>query len=729
MQKGIRKITSASSVTCLPGISTVREKSFSSLGIETLGDLLVHFPRAYQNRQNIRPLTDADTDAPASFLLTVGTDPKTAKIRGNLSITKFKAFDESGTCEIIFYNKPYADKSYPRGSVHRFWGKLTREGRTYKLSSPESEPYFEGAKLLPMVPVYPLSAGLTQKLMSGSVRRALDLLYTNSMSERQVLAELADPPTDPIPDKIRERYGLCTRAFALENIHFPTDEQTLKIARDRLAFEELFLLSVFLGYSKRRNKRANAHAMTRLSLDGFYKKLPFELTDSQKKVITDIKSDLSASTPMSRLVSGDVGSGKTVCAAAAMYISAENGYQSALMAPTEILANQHFADLAPLFESFGYKVALLTGSTKASEKKKIYEGLTDGSINIVIGTHALLSDKVEFNSLGLVITDEQHRFGVNQRAALGEKSEGVHVLVMSATPIPRTLALILYGDLDVSQISEMPPGRQRVDTFVVDESYRARLNGFIRRQVEEGHRVYVVCPTVEESEDVLPDEEADLSLRDYFEFYEREEKPPLKSTLEYARKLREEVFPDLGVGYIHGKMKSKEKDAAMAAFVRGDTQILVSTTVIEVGVNVPEATLMVVENAERFGLSQLHQLRGRVGRGKDKSYCILVSDVNRSTKSYKRLDVMKTTYNGYDIAEKDLDARGPGDFMSAGGEFRQHGKLKLRLAEFTDAKLMLTASDAAGTVLTNDPDLSSPENSDLRDYIQTTAIIRVATVN
>ncbi len=719
MQKSRETITPRSPVTCLPGISTVRQKSFASLGIETLGELIHHFPRAYQNRQNIKLLAEADGNTPASFLLTVGTDPKTAKIRGNLSITKFKGFDESGTCEIIYYNRPYADKSYPRGSVHRFYGKLDRTGRTYKLSSPESEPYFDGAKLLPMVPVYPLGAGLTQKLLSGSVRRALDLLYADSMSEQP----------DPIPDTVRAKYELCTRGFALENIHFPIDEQTLKMARDRLAFEELFLLSVFLGYSKRKNKSTNAPAMSRLSLDEFYKKLPFELTESQKRVIGDIKKDLSGNSPMSRLVSGDVGSGKTVCAAAAMYIAAENGYQSALMAPTEILANQHFADLAPQFESFGYKAALLTGSTKAAEKKKIYEGLTDGSINVVIGTHALLSDKVAFDNLGLVITDEQHRFGVNQRAALGEKSEGVHVLVMSATPIPRTLALILYGDLDVSQISEMPPGRQRVDTFVVDESYRARLNGFIRKQVEEGHRVYVVCPTVEESEDAAPDEEADLSLKDYFEFYEREEKPPLKSTLEYARKLREEIFPDLGVGYIHGKMKSREKDEAMAAFVRGDTQILVSTTVIEVGVNVPEATLMVVENAERFGLSQLHQLRGRVGRGKDKSYCILVSDVNKSTKSYKRLDVMKTTYNGYDIAEKDLDARGPGDFMSAEGELRQHGKLKLRLAEFTDAKLMLTASDAAGTVLTADPELDLPENKNLKDYIKTTATIRAATVN
>lgn len=729
MEKKSRRINASSSVTCLPGISTVREKSFASLGIETLGELINHFPRAYQNRQNIRLLADADTDTPSAFLLTVGTDPKTAKIRGNLSITKFKAFDESGTCEVIFYNRPYADKSYPRGSVHRFYGKLTRERGALKLSSPESEPYFEGAKLLPMVPIYPLSAGLTQKLMSGSVRRALDLLYTNSMSDKQVLAELAEAPTDPIPDGVRERYGLCTRAFALESIHFPTDEVTLKMARDRLAFEELFLLSIFLGYSKRRNKRTNAPAMSRLSLDEFYKKLPFALTDSQNKVVEDIKSDLSKNSPMSRLVAGDVGSGKTVCSAAAMYISASNGYQSALMAPTEILANQHFADLAPLFESFGFKSALLTGSTKASEKKKIYEGLTNGSIDVVIGTHALLSDKVEFNRLGLVVTDEQHRFGVNQRAALGEKSDGVHVLVMSATPIPRTLALILYGDLDVSQISEMPPGRQRVDTFVVDESYRARLNGFIRKQVEEGHRVYVVCPTVEESEDAAPDEEADLSLRDYFEFYEREYKPPLKSTIEYARQLREEVFPDLGVGYIHGKMKSREKDEAMAAFVRGDTQILVSTTVIEVGVNIPEATLMVVENAERFGLSQLHQLRGRVGRGKAKSYCILVSDVDKSSKSYKRLDVMKNTYNGYDIAEKDLDARGPGDFMTAGGELRQHGKLKLKLAEFTDAKLMLSASDAAGTLLTSDPELELPENAGLKEHIQATAIIRATTVN
>ncbi len=712
MKKG-EIISAQTPVDVIPGISSVRKKAFETLGAADLGSLINHFPRGYQNRAKTTTLAEAGTGVPVSLILSVGTDPKSVKIRGNLSLTKFKAFDDSGSCEVVFYNRTYADKSYPRGSTHRFYGRLTREKGVLRLNSPETEPFYEGARLLPMVPVYPLCAGLSQKIVISSVRRALDLLYA-AESEPALYTSIA--PTDPINAEIRSKYKLCSRAFAYENIHFPTDEQTLRMAGDRLAFEELFLLSVKLGYTKRAHKRGTAPAMADTDLSDFLSKLSYELTDAQKRVCAEICADMSKKEPMSRLVAGDVGSGKTVCAAAGAYIAIKNGYQAAMMAPTEILARQHYNDLRQLFSSLGYKVELLVGATRAAEKRRILEALKNGETDLVVGTHSLIGDSVEFCRAGLVITDEQHRFGVRQRAALGEKARGVHMLVMSATPIPRTLALILYGDLDISQIDQMPPGRQKVDTFVVNESFRDRLNAFIRKQVEAGHRVYIVCPTVEEAQ-TEQEEDTDIALSDFFEFFEREETPALKSTLEYAKLLREQIFPDLGVGYIHGKMKSAEKQAAMDAFVRGETQILVSTTVIEVGVNVPEATLMIVENAERFGLSQLHQLRGRVGRGHDKSYCVLVSEAKAGTGAAKRLEVMRTNSDGYAIAERDLEQRGPGDFIVTGADIRQHGRLKLRLASFTDASLIMKASEAASGILSRDPGLEAPENAQLRQAL------------
>ena len=447
-------------------------------------------------------------------------------------------------------------------------------------------------------------------------------------------------------------------------------------------FEELFLLAI--GLKKLRGRRASVSVppCAQTDLSPFYAALPFSLTAAQRRAIGEILADMASGRPMNRLVQGDVGSGKTMVAAAALYCAARNGLQGALMAPTEILAEQHYRGLGPLLEGLGVRCALLTAATPARQRRSILEQLAAGEIQAVMGTHALISGDVAYHNLGLVVTDEQHRFGVAQRAALSAKGENPHLLVMSATPIPRTLALIIYGDLDVSVIDELPPGRQRVDTFAVDSSYRRRIYAFIRKLIQEGRQAYVICPMVEQSDTVSDDRRA---------------------VTEYARALQERVFPDLRVGYVHGKMKSREKDAVMAAFSAGETDILVSTTVVEVGVDVPNAAVMLIENAERFGLSQLHQLRGRVGRGKHKSYCILLSD-NQNPETRERLKVMTTTSDGFRIAEEDLRLRGPGDFFGQ----RQHGLPALKIADLScDMALLKEAQQAAADLLERDPELSS----------------------
>ncbi|MCQ2433483.1 MAG: ATP-dependent DNA helicase RecG, partial [Clostridia bacterium] len=518
---------------------------------------------------------------------------------------------------------------------------------------------------------------------------------------------------DPLPDEILQKYSLCGYRFAVENIHNPPDEASMDAARKRLIFEELMLFSLGLRLRRQAQLARPALPMQAPDMTPFYAAQPYELTGAQKRAVGDYLSDMtSGRAPMNRLLSGDVGSGKTVCAAAALYIAVQNGYQAALMAPTEILARQHFADLEPMFAGFGVSCRLLVGSTPAAEKRKIKAALSSGELSIVIGTHALLEDNVVFAHCGLVITDEQHRFGVGQRAALAKKAEHVNTLIMSATPIPRTLALMMFGDLDMSVLDEMPPGRQKVSTFAVDETYRARLNGFIRKQVEEGHQVYIVCPAVDENDE---DDEA---------VYEEEgDKPTMKAAVAFANELKNTVFPDLSVDFLHGKMKAAEKDAVMARFVGRETMILVSTTVIEVGVNVPNATLMVVENAEHFGLSQLHQLRGRVGRGKDKAWCILVSDA-KTKSAEERLSVMCKTNNGYEIAQKDLELRGPGDFfagndLSGGGlDCRQSGGLRFEIASFCDDMAMVEdAFAAAGMIAADDPGLLKPEHLLLRQAV------------
>ncbi len=668
------------------GVGDARAKALLRLGIRTVGDLLYHFPRAYEFRGNVKPLGAAIAGEVASFILTAATDVQNAKLKRGMTISKLRAFDESGSCEIAFFNQPYIKDTIVKGGEYRFYGKLTREGRKNILSSPVVEPIIEGRPLAPLVAVYPLTAGISHKLLAKLISEALSQLGEEKIPE-------------VLSDEIREKYGLCPILKALRGIHTPPDFKSLETAKRRLIFEELYRFA--LGASDKKPRDITAPKFADCDISPLTEKLPYKLTGAQIRSISEISGDLATGRPMRRLVSGDVGSGKTVVAASAAYIAIKNGCQCALMAPTEILAVQHYSELSALLGELGIKVGLLTGSVKGKARKELLTSLGDGSLSLLIGTHALIGDEVHFANLGLVICDEQHRFGVGQREALLAKGGGdsCHQLTMSATPIPRTLALFFYGDLDMSKLDEMPPGRQKVETFVVGESYRERLNNFIRKQKSEGHQTYIVCPSVEENEDGALTQE-DIRLFDFgYDINEiiRPAAAP-KAAVTWAETLRE-ALPELNIGCVHGKMKPAEKDAVMRSFASGELDVLVSTTVIEVGVNVPNATLMIVENAERFGLSQLHQLRGRVGRGSAKSYCILVSDVKGGSSAKDRLEVMKSTFDGFRIAEFDLGERGPGDFFaSVDDEIRQHGELRFRLANLCEDMELFEAavSEARG---------------------------------
>lgn len=689
----------------LYGVGPKYEKCFNQNGIYTVGDLLYYFPRAYQNRGDICRIIDTPFDfMPHSYVLTIATEPKVAMVRRGMNILKFKAFDESGTVNITYFNQNYLKDVFTIGSTFRFWGKITREKRTLSMSSPAYEPIVPFKKLLPLVPVYPLFYGINQKFIGKLIS--------------EILSDINGLTEEYLPDSVLDRVNLCSLPFALKNIHIPYDENALNASIRRLSFDELFLFAMAVSRIKSSQKSVLAPAIADTDITDFIKMIPYELTDAQARAVGEILLDLNGNgentlmgytKAMNRIVVGDVGSGKTICAALAAYAMCKNGFQAALMVPTEILASQHYESLSPYFDRLGFRCELLTGSTPAKSKREILTRLASGKTNFIIGTHALIQDGVSFNNLGLVITDEQHRFGVRQRAKLAEKSQSAHVLVMSATPIPRTLSLMVYGDLDISLIDSMPPGRKRVDTFVVDESYRERLNGFISKQVAEGHQVYIVCPAVEEKKDDI------LDAYDYNPFVIEDKKSysDMKAAVDYAKELKD-VFPELTVEFIHGKLKGKDKDRIMMDFASGKINILVSTTVIEVGVNVPNATLMIVENAERFGLSQLHQLRGRVGRESAKSYCVLVSSSKGST-SRERLEIMRTTYDGYTIAEHDLKMRGPGDFFSADPSIRQSGEVGLNISKScSDTELLNTAFECAREILSIDKNLDLPEHQAIK---------------
>ena len=689
------KISDAS-VKVLSGVGPARVKAYAKLGINTVSDLIYHFPRAYENRGDIKLLSECVPGNKAALEMVIGTAPKKAMIRRGMTLLKFTAFDESGTCEITFYNQNYLADKFPLGATFRFYGQVEKVGKRYKMNTPAYEMAIEGEELKPLVPVYPLTEGISKNRIAADIESAMSII--------------APELDDYLPDEIRRKYKLCTLPFALRSIHDPTDYESVARAKRRLVFDEFFTFALGMTLSGQKRREYGAPICDNNDLSELLASFPYELTGDQMKAIGDIKRDMAKDTPMSRILVGDVGCGKTICAMAAMYIAVKSGRQAVLMAPTEILARQHYSDIAPLFEKLGFKTELLVGSLTAAQKKRVRASLIeeDASLrtDVVIGTHALISEGVEFHSAGVLVTDEQHRFGVGQRATLSKKGECAHVLVMSATPIPRSLALIMYGDLDLSKINEMPKGRQRVDTFVVDEGYRPRLNAFIEKQVVDEGQVYIVCPAVEEKE---PEDSGEIAFAEFG--VQKEELPPLKAAVQFADELSG-ALPNLNIAFLHGKMKGVDKDDIMKRFALGEIDVLVSTTVIEVGVNVPRATLMVVENAERFGLAQLHQLRGRVGRGSKKSYCVLVSD-SQSENARERLETMKREYDGFKIAEKDLVLRGPGDFIKGSSDplVRQSGGLKFKLADMSeDSSVLSEAYEAARELIEQSPDLSNNEN-------------------
>ena len=659
----------------LPGIGPARAKGLEKLGLVTVEDLLRCYPRSYEDRRRFSTVAAAPVDIPVCLELLVAEPPRLSRIRKGLELVKARLVDDTGSLTATFFNQTYMKDALRPGETYIVYGKVEGPPGRRQMTNPVCERSdrvrFTGC----ILPVYALTHGISNNLLAGLARRCVD--------------ECAGQLEEVLPGPLRREHALAAAEFACRNIHFPRDEEALELARRRLIFEELFCLTCGMALLRTRRDEAAGVPFAIPPEEEFLSLLPFPLTGAQRRVMGEIAADVSAGPPMNRLVQGDVGSGKTMVAAYGAWLAAKNGRQCALMAPTELLAEQHFRSLSPLLERAGLRVGLLTGAVKGKARKELLAALAAGELELLIGTHALLSEGVDYADLGLVITDEQHRFGVAQRAALSAKARRPpHVLVLSATPIPRTLSLVIYGDLDVSVIDELPPGRTPVQTFVVGEDKRQRMYGFVRKLVGEGRQAYIVCPAVEEGED---------------------EGAGLKAATTYAQGLQTEVFPDLRVGLVHGKMKPREKDAVMTAFAGGELDVLVSTTVIEVGVDVPNAALMVVENADRFGLSQLHQLRGRVGRGKHQSYCVLVTST-RNPDSRARLKVLTKTTDGFQIAEEDLKLRGPGDFFGQ----RQHGLPQLRIADLAgDMRVLKEAQLAAQELLERDPGLKRPEHAPL----------------
>lgn len=664
------------SVQFLKGVGPVKAEVFNKIGINTVNDLIKYYPRVYEDRTQLRKIAEFIDGKNVLFTAKISGKINIQRTRNKLTIHKIFVTDGTDTCQMIWFNQKYLSDYFKEDIEYVFYGKVLTERGMFVVENAIIYNKYDLFKIMGVYPIYPLTNGLTQKYLFNIISSIFD----NNIKLPEILS-----------DDLRKKYGLCDIDYASLKVHFPKNFNEVAIARKRLIFDELFKLTLALQLIKGKvSKIKKTNEFRNTNLEDFLKLLPFEFTNAQKKVVDEIKKDMSSDISMNRMIQGDVGSGKTIVAAAAIYISSINGYQSAMMAPTTILANQHYLELKPLFDKLGFESEIITSTTTKKQKEKIVERLKNGEINIIFGTHSLIEDNIEFNKLGLVITDEQHRFGVKQRMKLSNKSKNVETLVMTATPIPRTLALMLYGDLDLSIIDELPPGRKYIRTFAVDKSYESRINSFIAKEIEKGRQVYVVCPLVEENET--------LELKSVTEVYNEYISGDLKH---------------FKTEFIHGKMKAKEKDEIMRRFKNNEFSILISTTVIEVGVNVPNATMMIIEDSDRFGLAALHQLRGRVGRGVHESYCILKSSL-RSSKVMERLKIMEKSNNGFEIAEKDLELRGPGDFFG----IRQSGLPEFKLADLLkDMKVLQITQVAVKELLSSDRLLEKEENKILKEEI------------
>lgn len=663
----------------LKGVGPARVEILNKLGLFTLNDIINYFPREYEDRGNYKNIAEAIDGENVAIRAIIASNISETRVRRNMVIYKAIAKDETGSILLTWFNQPYIKKQLKMGEEYSFYGKVKNTLGRIEMQSPIFDESSKSKNTGKIIPIYPLTNGITQNVFRGIIENAV------KTASGSVL--------ESIPEWIRVQNNLDDIETAIKNIHFPEHLAQFEKARYRLAFEELLVMQLGLLRFKEKGKEdiKGISFCEDEKMNELLKTLPYTLTNAQQKVWHEIDEDMKSEKSMNRLVQGDVGSGKTVVATMAMFKAVRNGYQAALMAPTAILARQHYEGITKMVSDFGIKVQLLTGDVTKKNKQIILEELKNGEIDMIIGTHALIEENVEFKNIGLVITDEQHRFGVRQRGILSSKGEKVDTLVMTATPIPRTLAIILYGDLDISIIDELPPGRQKIDTFAVRRNLEERVNNFVIKEITDGRQAYIVCPLVEESENM----DGVKSVTEQLDYYKK-------------------VFKDFSVEMLHGKMRPKEKDEIMARFKANEIQVLISTTVIEVGVDVPNSTIMIIENAERFGLAQLHQLRGRVGRGKFKSYCILKYD-SKSDVVRQRMEIMQKSNDGFVISEKDLELRGPGDFFGT----KQHGIPEFKVANlFVDVPILKIAQKVANTINEDDPNLELPENGMLLQKIE-----------